>query len=58
MIAVGSGGSFEASDGWTIRTRDRGLASHYEDTVIITRGRRVVLTETAPCAAEVRRREE
>jgi methionyl aminopeptidase len=47
MIAVGSGRPFEDSDGWTIRTRDRGLAAHYEDTVVITRGRPVVLTATA-----------
>jgi methionyl aminopeptidase len=47
MITVGSGRPVEASDGWTIRTRDRGLAAHYEDTVVITRGRPVVLTETA-----------
>lgn len=39
MIAVGSGRPVEDSDGWTIRTRDRGLAAHYEDTVVITRGR-------------------
>jgi methionyl aminopeptidase len=37
----------EASDGWTIRTRNRGLAAHYEDTIVITCGRPVVLTGTA-----------
>jgi methionyl aminopeptidase len=47
MIAVGSGRPVEDSDGWTIRTRDRGLAAHYEDTLVITRGRPVVLTGTA-----------
>jgi methionyl aminopeptidase len=47
MIAAGSGRPFEDSDGWTIRTRDRGLAAHYEDTVVITQGRPVVLTATA-----------
>lgn len=47
MIAAGSARPVEDSDGWTIRTRDRALAAHYEDTVVITRGRPVVLTDTA-----------
>jgi methionyl aminopeptidase len=47
MITVGSGRPVEDADGWTIRTRDRSLAAHYEDTLVITRGRPVVLTGTA-----------
>jgi methionyl aminopeptidase len=47
MIAERSGRAVEAADGWTIRTRDRGLAAHYEDTLVITRDRPVVLTGTA-----------
>jgi methionyl aminopeptidase len=47
MITVGSGRSVDDSDGWTVRTRDRGLAAHYEDTLVITRGRPIVLTATA-----------
>jgi len=47
MIAEGSGRPVEDADGWTIRTRDRGLAAHYEDTLVITRGRPAVLTKTA-----------
>ena len=47
MLALGSGRPVEDADGWTIRTRDRGLAAHYEDTLVITRGRPVVLTGTA-----------
>lgn len=31
-------------DGWTICTRDGGLAAHHEHTVMITRGRPVILT--------------
>ncbi|WP_221090583.1 type I methionyl aminopeptidase [Deinococcus aquaedulcis] len=31
-------------DGWTIRTRDGGLAAHYEHTVMITRGQPLILT--------------
>jgi methionyl aminopeptidase len=47
MVAAGSGRSVEEKDGWTIRTRDRSLAAHYEDTVVITRGRPIVLTRAA-----------
>lgn len=47
MVAAGSGRPVEEDDGWTIRTRDRGLAAHYEDTVVITRGHPIVLTRTA-----------
>jgi methionyl aminopeptidase len=47
IITVGSGRPVEGSEGWTIRTRDQGLAAHYEDTVVITRGRPVVLTASA-----------
>lgn len=47
MVAAGAGRPVEAADGWTIRTRDRSLAAHYEDTIVITQGRPIVLTETA-----------
>jgi methionyl aminopeptidase len=47
MVAVGSGRSVEESDGWTIRTRDRSLAAHHEDTIVITRGEPIVLTGAA-----------
>ena len=47
MVSAGSGLAIEAKDGWTIRTRDRSLAAHYEDTIVITRGRPLILTRTA-----------
>lgn len=47
MVAAGSGRAREESDGWTISTRDHSLAAHYEDTIVITHGRPVVLTEAA-----------
>jgi methionyl aminopeptidase len=47
MIAAGSGQPVQEADGWTIRTRDRSLAAHYEDTVVITRGTPVILTDAA-----------
>jgi methionyl aminopeptidase len=47
MVAAGSGRPVEERDGWTIRTRDRSLAAHHEDTVVITKGRPIVLTGAA-----------
>jgi methionyl aminopeptidase len=47
MVAAGSGRPLQEPDGWTIRTRDRGLAAHYEDTVVITQGQPIVLTGAA-----------
>jgi len=44
IIAAGSGAVYEADDGWTIKTRDGGAAAHYEHTLIVTRGRPLVLT--------------
>lgn len=47
MISAGSSHPVEEKDGWTIRTRDRSLAAHYEDTVVITNGQPIVLTGAA-----------
>lgn len=44
LISAGSGEVFLAPDGWTIRTADRALAAHYEHTIVITRGRPILLT--------------
>lgn len=44
IIASRSGRSVLAKDGWTVRTADRGLAAHYEHTLVITRGEPVLLT--------------
>lgn len=35
---------FDAADGWTVRTRDRALSAHYENTVAITDNGPVFLT--------------
>ncbi len=32
-------------DGWTVKTRDGGLSAHYENTVLITDGAPILLTE-------------
>lgn len=47
MVSAGSGRPVEDRDGWTIRTRDGGLSAHYEDTVVITTGRPIVLTSAS-----------
>jgi len=44
IIAVGSGVEKPQRDGWTVSTADRGLAAHYEHTVVITNGNPIVLT--------------
>jgi methionyl aminopeptidase len=47
MVSAGSGRTIQGRDGWTIRTRDGSLASHHEHTLVITRGRPLVLTAAA-----------
>ncbi|MGH9583390.1 MAG: M24 family metallopeptidase, partial [Bryobacteraceae bacterium] len=44
IISAGSGQEQLLHDGWTIGTADNSLAAHYEHTIVITRGRPVVLT--------------
>ena len=44
IISAGSGRVVEDPDGWTIKTKDGSLAAHHEHTVVITRGRPVLLT--------------
>ena len=50
MIAAGSNRVVQDRDGWTIRTRDGSLSAHYEHTVVITRGRPMVLTAAGASA--------
>ena len=44
VIAAGNGRAHLENDGWTFRTEDGSLAAHYEHTVVITRGKPVLLT--------------
>jgi methionyl aminopeptidase len=44
IIAAGKGRSVTEDDGWTIRTADRSLSAHYEHTMVITRGKPILLT--------------
>jgi methionyl aminopeptidase len=47
IIAMGSGRSETAADGWTIRTVDGALAAHYEQTIIVTADAPILVTEAA-----------
>lgn len=44
IITSGAGKVETLSDGWTVTTKDRSLAAHYEHTMVITRGRPILLT--------------
>jgi methionyl aminopeptidase len=44
IIAAGADHVVMARDGWTLRTADGSLAAHHEQTVVVTRGRPIVLT--------------
>lgn len=44
IIAAGSGRTFVAADGWTVRTADGRPSAHYEHTLVITKGEPVLLT--------------
>jgi methionyl aminopeptidase len=44
IIGETTGQWVESGDGWTVRTADGGLAAHYEQTLVITRGKPILLT--------------
>ena len=44
IITSGSGRIYDDRDGWTVKTRDRAPAAHYEHTVVITKDRPILLT--------------
>jgi methionyl aminopeptidase len=44
IISAGSPESFEARDGWTIKTKDGSLSAHHEHTIVITDSDPVLLT--------------
>ncbi len=43
-ITTGKGRIYQAKDGWTLRTRDKGYVAQFEHTVVITKGRPLVVT--------------
>jgi methionyl aminopeptidase len=44
IISSGSGWTVEGEDGWTIKTSDGSPAAHHEHTIVVTKGRPLVLT--------------
>jgi methionyl aminopeptidase len=44
IIGATTGRVVEDADGWTLRTADGGMSAHYEHTLVVTRGRPVLLT--------------
>ncbi len=44
IISVGKTKVVEAGDGWTLKTADGSLSAHYEHTVVITKGRPIIMT--------------
>jgi methionyl aminopeptidase len=44
VVTSGSGEIALARDGWTLRTRDRAPVAHFEHTLVVTRGRPLVVT--------------
>jgi len=44
IICAGQGEVFEAGDGWTVKTADGSMAAHFEHTLVITKGKPIVLT--------------
>ncbi len=53
MIAVGTWEVDWLDDGWTVVTKDRSLAAHYENTILITEGEPEILTLSDEERAEI-----
>jgi len=47
MITLGDYNYYIASDGWTVKTKDKSLAAHVEDTILITEEQPKILTRCA-----------
>jgi methionyl aminopeptidase len=43
-LAETAAGIYVADDGWTVKTNDGALAAQFEHTVVVTRGRPLLLT--------------
>jgi methionyl aminopeptidase len=44
IIAAATGATRPAGDGWTMATADGGRSAHVEHTIIVARGRPLILT--------------
>ena len=47
MITMGKHDVYVCDDGWTVKTVDRSLAMHIEDTIAVTEKEPKILTKTA-----------
>lgn len=45
FVTTGARNIVEAEDGWTLLTNDGGLAAQYEHTIVVTRGKPIILTQ-------------
>jgi methionyl aminopeptidase len=50
FLSTGAGYAVEGDDGWTLRTPDGSLAAQFEHTVVVTKDRPLVLTESVVAA--------
>ena len=47
MVNAGTAAIRQMPDGWTVKTADGSLSSHYENTVLITKEEPIILTADA-----------
>lgn len=47
IVSVGARRTFQAADGWTLKSVDGSLTAHFEHTLVITRGEPLVVTAAA-----------
>jgi methionyl aminopeptidase len=50
FLSTGATYAFESGDGWTLRTPDGSLSAQFEHTVVVTKGKPLVLTASEPPA--------
>ena len=48
MVTTGDSAVFLADDGWTYKTTDGSIASHFEHTIYVTDGKPIILTNNNP----------
>lgn len=45
FLTTGNGRISEERDGWSLRTRDRHIAAQFEHTIVVTKGKPIILTQ-------------
>jgi methionyl aminopeptidase len=48
FVTTGARNIVEAKDGWTLLTTDGSLSAQYEHTIVVTRGKPIILTQVDP----------